>query len=381
MAVDNETLQLFFKNQKKPRIDALACSIKPIPNQYQTNTKVVPNQYQTNTKSDTKSTSNRHQTNTKSNFFSLTGLQKKITIIIYKLCQLARNKNTEAVSISQLSNQCHSTVGSIKTAIHRLINKGFLIRETFKNGRAGWTTYSIPNYIYQEMLSLDTQHKLVSNQYQTDTKVVSEVIPTTNSSSSNINTTTNNDHVSVNNLQLNLPNQWQNLDIEPLALVGFTITHLYQIASQGKLQPQAVQDSIYAFAFDLQENNKAKTIKGDPLNFFMGILRNGRVYTFPSNYESPQDKAMRIYHEQLQELSQKRESLEKETKNLAFQDWFSNLTDEQKKEFLPKTFRNNAHIENNKILEGGARDHFEREIWPNKKSEIAKRGGTTETKE
>ena len=379
MTVDNETLQLFFKNQKKPRIDALARSIKPIPNRYQTDVKVVPNRYQTDVKSDTKPTSNRHQNNTKSNFFSLTGLQKKIAIIIYNLCQLARNKNTEAVSISQLSNQCHSTVGSIKTAIHRLINKRVLIRETFKNGRAGWTTYSIPNDIYQEMLSLDTQHKLVSNQYQTDTKVVSEVIPITNSSSSSniYNKTTTDDLKNLKEPQLST--EWQNIDLEPLALIGFTVIHLSQIASQNTLQPKAVQDSIYAFAFDLQKNNKAKTIKGDPLNFFMGILRNGRVYTFPSNYESPQDKAMRIYHKQLRDLTQKRESLEKETINLSFQEWFSSLTHEQKKEFLPQTFRNNARIENNKILEGGARDHFEKEIWPNKKAEIAKRGGVTET--
>lgn len=105
--------------------------------------------------------------------------------------------------------------------------------------------------------------------------------------------------------------EWQNIDIEPLSKIGFTTIHLSQIAEQNKLQPQAVQDSIYAFAFDLQENNKAKSIKGDPINYFMGILRNGRVYTFPSNYESPQDKAMRLYTEQKEAIAQKKKALEK----------------------------------------------------------------------
>jgi hypothetical protein len=158
-----------------------------------------------------------------------------------------------------------------------------------------------------------------------------------------------------------------------LGKIGFTITHLSQISSQNKLQPQAVQNSIYAFAFDLQENNKAKNIKGDPINFFMGILRAGKPYAPPSNYESPQDKAMRIYLERMREVEEKRINTEKEAIDLSFSEWFGQLTDTQRIEFLPENLRSTkVAFGKNKIIESAARTHFEAEIWPDKKQEITK---------
>ena len=43
------------------------------------------------------------------------------------------------------------------------------------------------------------------------------------------------------------------------------------------MTPEELQESIYAFAFDLVENQKGKTITGPPLNYFMGILRKVRM--------------------------------------------------------------------------------------------------------
>jgi hypothetical protein len=414
MAIDNQTLQVFFNKQKKPRINALLSAntlkknnslvsqntnknnktieSKVVPNQYQTDTKVTPNQYQsdtidssnwyqsgnrTDTRTNTKLIPNQYQTDTKTGFFSLTGLQKKIAITIYKLCQISRDKKTDAVSIIQLSNQCQSPSGAVKMAVHRLIDKGIILRESFKNGRGGWTVYSIPNNTYQEIFNLDTQSELLPKWYQSDiklvTKLVSEVIPNSTSSSgiNYLNTTTTSEP--ENSKSNNLNDEWLKIDIEPLSTIGFTKTHLMQIASQNILSVELVQGSIYAFAFDLQENDKEKNIKGDPINFFMGILRNGKPYAPPSNYESPQDKAMREYKEKMLKIEQGRAETEKEAVNLAFNDWFSQLTDEQKKEFLPDMLRRNTTSEKlgkNKMLEGSARSHFEAEIWPDIKNKI-----------
>lgn len=424
MAVDNKTLQTFFNSQKKPKIDALlslntskksnsnknnhkastqiatinnkTIRKEVIPNRYQsdtkTDTKVIPNPYQTgtinfsnryqsdnqsDTKIDTKVIPNRYQSDTRIGFFSLTGLQKEIATTIYKLCQISRDKKTDAVSLLQLSNQCQSPAGAIKMAVNRLVDKGILLREGFKNGRGGWTVYSIPNNIYQEMFNLEAQAKLIPNQYQSNTKLVtkliSEVIPGSSSSGgiNYLNTTTIGE--SENIKSNNLSDEWLGIDIEPLSNIGFTKTHLAQIASQNILSAELVQGSIYAFAFDLQGNNKAKSIKGDPINFFMGILRNGKPYAPSSNYESPQDKAIRIYRERMREIEQGRAAAEKEAINLAYNDWFEQLTDEKKIEFLPEMLRHNTNSEKlgkSKILESSARNKFETEIWPSKKIEI-----------
>jgi hypothetical protein len=155
-----------------------------------------------------------------------------------------------------------------------------------------------------------------------------------------------------------------------LQQIGFTKTHLKQIVSQNKLSPQLVQDSIYAFAFDLENNGKIKKINRDPISYFMGIVRNGQVYTFPSNYESPQDKAMRLHLERTRELERKRREMEKEAFDLAFRVWFVELTDSQKKELLPEKMRLGARLEKNIFLESSARNRFEIEIWPTKRKEI-----------
>ena len=52
-----------------------------------------------------------------------------------------------------------------------------------------------------------------------------------------------------------------------------------------------VQASIYMFAFDLEHNKKADSLKGPALNFFMGIMRRLGAYTKPENYKSPREIA------------------------------------------------------------------------------------------
>jgi hypothetical protein len=79
---------------------------------------------------------------------------------------------------------------------------------------------------------------------------------------------------------------------------------------------------------------------------------------------------MRLYAERMSELEAKRGAIEKKAFDLAFWDWFGKLTDEKKREFLPASFRVGARLEKNKMLEGGARDHFAKEIWLNLKNTI-----------
>ena len=204
------------------------------------------------------------------------------------------------------------------------------------------------------------------NWQQTGNKLATQPTtqPTTSVSSSSsstnniINTTTTSDKEILNPHVL--IDEWKNIDIEPLNNIGFTKTHLTQIASQNLLSAAIVQDSINAFAFDIQENNKSASLKGDPLNFFMGILRNGNPYAPPSNYESPQDKAMRLYVERIREIELGRVAIEKEAFECAFNDWFFKLSDAEKKNYLPQAMQ---HIKGEKIIEAQAKKYFKENIW------------------
>jgi len=305
------------------------------------------------------------------NINNIIGLQKKILFYIYNQCKLLATYEI-ILSINTLSEQLGIRLGSINTTLTRLEKLNVLQKLEYKNGRGGWKRFKLNEMTYKEMLFSETSHKPHTNftrsYYKPDTQPNTQ--PYTNSSSSSGNNILN--KTTTTEQKFKLDEDWENIDITPLQEIGFTKTHLIQIASQNYLSPEITQNSIYAFAFDLQENEKIKAIKGDPINFFMGILRNGKPYTPPSNYESPQDKAMRLYLEQMRLIEQKRADIERETFELAFNDWFYKLPDKEKLDLLPNQFRTRG-VEGNKILQNIAKSHFEKEIWLNiKASKIIK---------
>jgi len=100
------------------------------------------------------------------------------------------------------------------------------------------------------------------------------------------------------------------------------------------------------------------------------LLTQDHCLALLSDYESPQDKAMRLYLEKRRKIEQGRAEAEKEAKTLAFNEWFAGLDNERKKGFLPENMRGGARLEKNKFLESSARNYFESEIWPNEKEKL-----------
>ncbi|CAL7960129.1 hypothetical protein GAMM_130034 [Gammaproteobacteria bacterium] len=297
-------------------------------------------------------------------------MQKKVILCIYENCRLSRKNESQQLTVDFINSCCKTTTCSIKKAIQRLIKKGALIRKSFKDGRSGWTTYELPNHIYYAIIHTESGAKVEPKWSQTKVKVEpqpeSQLEPSSPSSSSEylLKETTTGDN--------QIPTDWKSIDVEPLAELGFTVNYLTQLIPQNNLSSKIVQDSIYAFAFDIKENGKLKTIKGDPISFFMGILKRSGGYVPPSNYESPQQRHMRLYEERMTELETKNAEIEKKALELAFNEWFLKLTDEQKKEFLPKSWSSKSGIslDKNKMLLSCAKSHFEKELWAAKRSEI-----------
>lgn len=296
-------------------------------------------------------------------FAEITGLQRRITFFIHDICQNILAHETYPLAVDSIATHCKSTKNSIRKAIQRLENKGILIRHYFKSGRGGWTQYKISEAVYQEI----NEYKLKPNLSQTEAKVGTELRPkpepTAPSSSSgyiiNKNTTTG----EVETISF----AWQSVDITPLKDIGFTLTHLQQIAQQERLTVDVVQDSIYAFAFDLEQNNKQTSLRSSPLNYFMGILRNGKPYAPPGNYESPADKAMRFYVESKKEQEKKRQSLLNEALEFSFQEWLSGISDEVKNQIIPPEIKK---LQSEQPKRAVLKQYFESKIWSKKYQEI-----------
>ncbi len=304
----------------------------------------------------------------KTKLFGLVGHQKKIFNYVLNLCNTKRDTTTGLIVTKQMAIENSMSYYAAKDALKALIKKNLINRLQGKGCRGGFIHLDIPHIVKKVSLLLferEVNKGMTRGEQELNQEVQRGVLGISSSSSNLLNTTT----TDTRNKFL-LSEEWQNVSIKPLHEIGFSETHLAQIAKQNILSPNVVQDSIYAFSFDLKENNKKKEITGNPINFFMGILRKGLPYTPPDGYETPQERHMRLYEEKMSKLKAQREEIEKKAFNLAFEDWFRDLPDSKKIEFIPKNFRNNPRLEKNKILEGGARDYFTKEIWPDIKGKI-----------
>lgn len=162
-----------------------------------------------------------------------------------------------------------------------------------------------------------------------------------------------------------LPPEWRLVKIEPLEEIGFTHQHLNQLANQGKLQASIVQESIHTFSFDLRHNGKSEKLKSSPLNYLMGILRNGQPYAPPANYESPTQEAWRLYYERKETIRKRQQELEAKLAALSFDEWLEKeVTEEQKKEIIPAMIYK-LPSEAPKLVQ--MRQYFLKAVWPEKR--------------
>ena len=303
----------------------------------------------------------------------LVGTQRATILFFYLLAKKNQSQKTNPVTLEHISKSLNIEKNVLKTTIIRLQKKGCIGRHEGKTGRGGWSCFTVSNHLYQEIMQHERQgfldKELVNTGNNLVTKEVTERVTFVPSSSSiyNKTTTTDIEDDEANNFTFN---------IVPLSNIGLTNAHIGQLTKQQKLTPDQIQDSIYYFAFDLTRNEKAKTLKKGPLDFFMGILRQGIPYTPPNNYESPETESMRLYLESKAKTKKNNEELEKELKENIWQEWKESLSDQELMEFyvpgesldsVPEKVRTTLKKRN---AISNAQQYFESEIWQSKRKEI-----------
>jgi predicted transcriptional regulator len=207
----------------------------------------------------------------KTGFQELTGIQKNLVEIIYQSCRRNGEKISSPTSVDYLSSALQTSAGTIKNAIIRLVRKGVLSKESFKNGRGGWTQYRLLEGTYQDLLQHESDSKVIANYEQTGSKVVAQLVaqPVASSPSSSsyiINTTTTREGDGWN--LISIPSS--------LKEIGCGSSQIQQLANLGMLNPLDVQESLEAFAYDL-DAGKVRS-QGSKLGFIMGILRKSGKY-------------------------------------------------------------------------------------------------------
>lgn len=279
----------------------------------------------------------------------LSGHQKAIFSFILERC-LSRGLLSSGIVTSQtLISITQTTLSMVNTSIQRLVDKQLIFRENGKRGRGGFYCFGISELVkdaateYKRLSAFDDIDGPIKNadekqleSYETQTAIGSHTTQ--------------------------IPKELAGIDISSLSKIGFKNGHLIQLFKQGNIDFNTIQDSINHFAFDLQYNNKAAEIKkSTPIGFFMGILNRTGLYNPPVNYESPKDIALRILLESKKAAKEKRDSMLKELINIAFEEWQSKLTNEEKDKIIPVDIRR-GRLSGAK--EASLKLYFTENVWP-----------------
>jgi DNA-binding MarR family transcriptional regulator len=260
----------------------------------------------------------------------------------------------------EIAKETELTLDGVKTAIRRLLRKGALESVSYKGGQKfGGTIYKL-TVISREILSSKMALNLTGfNMVQRGSEPGAAGYT---SSSSKILDLTNNNWETTDRekiTDLSKDPAWTRIDFDCLAQIGFNRSHVVQVASSKVLTPDSLQDSIYAFYFDLNVNQKGSKIGGPPLNFFMGILRRG-PYSAPANYESPEDKQLREYLDAKENLLKKRRERLERLKALEFEEWVDSLPSMEVERLAP--MGTTDVLKRSQLM-----NHFESHLWAEKR--------------
>ncbi len=266
----------------------------------------------------------------------LTGYQKKIFAYVLERCMSRGMLTTGMVTNESLSQITSTSRQMVKTSISRLIEKGLIYREKGKSGRGGFFILRISEGIRAAGL----EHKRKNDFFIEYDKKIDEALP------------------EIKNLVT--PEGWIDEDIDCLKDIGFTFDHVQQLLNIG-ISTEKLKESILFFAYDLKYNNKTAEIKKSPLNYFIGILRKSRMYIPPDNYESPEEKTLRLYIEKKEQAFKIKEARLNKAFNLAFEDWYSTLNSNEKDIMLPSSLKN---LKEGKIKIEHFKSVFREKHWP-----------------
>ena len=169
------------------------------------------------------------------------------------------------------SVSCKTTVFSAQKTLQRLGKAGLVDRVEFKNGRSGWTRYSLNERIYGEILQSESSDKLRTNLGQSSDKL--ETQPRTEPRTSapivvvkeiNSKNTTNTEEPCFV-----IPNELLN---------KVSRRQLSEFVLDGKISEYDLQLSLDAFAFDLRNKLVSTKYSNNPVGVLIGSIKNNGSY-------------------------------------------------------------------------------------------------------
>ncbi len=276
---------------------------------------------------ETKQRQTEDKVETKLHFSSFSDVEKLLISFIYEDCLSNGSLKTNELKVSFIAQMTRTPIVTVKKTIQRLEKIGHLGRVKFKNGRGGWTAYSISKNIYDEIRDIETRDKLNTKWRQSrdkvEPKVGTEVETSLSSSSSNIklNTITTSDDW-VQDIQTP----------ENLKALGFGVGHIKQLKEKFSISPDQIQHGLETFAYDL-ENGELERLKArgvqNIIGYFFGAMKNGGYNSVKEGFISAEELAEQEMIERLEKKKQAREERKKKLEELLFEEWLETKTEQE----------------------------------------------------
>lgn len=208
-------------------------------------------------------------------------------------------KETRPLNIQQLGRiiniEENQALESLRIVILRLEKAGGLIKTKVKTGRSGWTQYSLPNRIFDELLKERSRTKPVIKDEQSTNKGLTK--PVMNSPySSNLSLKDNNTNTEPDVPEFQLQ--------ENLKALGVGQKQLAVLVRENFLTHEEVQASLNHYSHDLAKN----LVKVKSANFLFGCMRNKTPY-ISSNYAEAETRAISQEIARIKQIQAEREEL------------------------------------------------------------------------
>ncbi|MBK9039033.1 MAG: hypothetical protein IPL83_07720 [Bdellovibrionales bacterium] len=169
-------------------------------------------------------------------------------------------------------------LGSVRTTTKRLKSSGFIELQPIGKGRGALVQILVPDLVsklYSKRLTTDTVPTHLANKYRHNANTTTDT--TGSSSSSDINNKNITNTIGPESKRQDLPEDWLQIQTpENVKAIGFGQTQIKQLFQLGTLSASEVQESLEAFAYDLEVGGISS--RGSKLAFLMGILRRSGAY-------------------------------------------------------------------------------------------------------
>ena len=207
-------------------------------------------------------------------------------------------KETRPLNIQQLGKLIEieekQALESLRIVILRLEKAGALVKTKVKTGRSGWTQYSLPNRIFDELLKERSRAKPVIKDEQSLNKALTKPVMSEPYNSNSFLKENTNKEPEVAEFQI--PENVKALGVgqKPLAV----------LVRENFLTHEEVQASLNHYSHDLAKNlAKVKTA-----NFLFGCMRNKTPY-ISSNYAEAETRAITQEIARIKQLQAQKEEL------------------------------------------------------------------------